>query len=306
VLVTCPNAFCQESATSFSVSIYVNVDDIEYEEGKLTQSYFNLNLDANKSFCVLIFSPSTDYSTRRDERTSYSEGWYSLSQEYFPRGLELRFSYDEIICEKEILEYGILFGVNITTIDYTEDPLSVKASLSSPLRSEWEINGTIKEVTPEEGAPYTVYGLPYIEKAMKDYDLKELFLLKIQITREVNSEQALLLLPPIAMFVLLLASLLLIWKNDLSNSLKVYLAVAFPAITYLTYLKEITPPVLTFVEKLTVIDIILCFLFAIAAVFICVFRERIKKWLHNLLHKLLHMYNDMYKMWTIKRKKREQ
>jgi len=261
-----PNSFCQEPSNSLRVSGYVNIDKIYYEEGKLSQNHFHLTLDVNSSFGIVIFSPTLEYSSQWDNRTSFSEGWHYLSQDYFPRDLELGFSYDELLFDKEILEYGILFGINVTTQDMNENSRQVSASIDSSLRAMWEIEGTIEEVTKEEGAKYVAYGISLIDKRVETYNIKQLFLLRIQLTRKYDCEQKILVIPPVFMLGLLIVSILLIWKNQLSDSLKVYLAVAFPSITYLTYLKENTPPVMTFVENLTLFVMIMCFLFAIAAV----------------------------------------
>lgn len=120
ILVAFPKSFCQELNSNSSNMLYidtiVNVDDINFKEGKLTQGFFRLRLEANKSFGVFIFSPSIHYNNLWDDRTSYLDGWYHLLQQYFPRGLEARFNLNELIFYNEVLEYGYYLVLTLLLI----------------------------------------------------------------------------------------------------------------------------------------------------------------------------------------------
>lgn len=227
-------------------------------------------MDANKSFGVFIFSPSIDYSNTWDDRTSYSEGWYDLSQEYFPRGLEIKFNFNELIFYNDVLEYGILLDVNITA---QEGKQTIYTNLNPSLQDKWAINGTIKEVSIEEGARYAKYGIEAVNSSIQSYNIEELYLLRIQISRKLNAETTLFWVPPIFMFALLLVSGLLIYNDDLANALRVYLAVIFFSFSYMSILKEITPPTMTSIEILSLLDSTLSLILAFSAIVIHSFRK---------------------------------
>lgn len=268
-LVVFPKSFSEELGSNSSNILYmhtiVNVDDINFNEGKLTQGFFRLRLEANKSFGVFIFSPSIQYNNLWDDRTSYLDGWYSLSQQYFTRGLEENFNFNEWIFCNEVLEYGILFGVNITI---HKDARTIRTDLNPSLQDEWAINGTIEKVSKEEGARYAVYGMETINSSIQSHNIKELYLLRVQISRKLNVETFLIWIPPFFMLALLIVSGLLIYRNDLANSLRVYLAVVFFSFSYLSMLKEITPPKMTSIETVTLFDATLCLILAIIAIVI--------------------------------------
>jgi len=258
------------SSNTLDIRAIVNVDEIIFEDGKLTQSYFRLDLDANKSFGVFIFSPSIHYSNTWDDRTSHSDGWYDLSQEYFPRGLEVKFNFNELIFLNDILEYGVLFGVNITA---QEGKQTIYTNLNPSLQDKWTINGTIEKVSKEEGARYAIYGIETVNSSIQSYNLKELYLLRIQVSRKMNVETTLLWVPPFFMFALLLVSGLLIYNDDLANALRVYLAVIFFSFSYMSILKEITPPTMTSIEILSLLDSTLSLILAFIAIVIHSFRK---------------------------------
>lgn len=266
-MVVFPKSVSKELSSNSSNMLYidaiVNVNDINFKEGISTQSFFHLSLEANESFGVVIFSPSLDYNNLWDDRTSYLDGWCEVSQQYFPRGLEVKFNLKEIVFLNDVLEYGILFGINITTHKHVS---SLQANLKPSLQDAWTINGTIEQVSEEEGAQYTAYGIKAINSSIQFWNLKELYLLRIQISRKPNLETTLFWIPPISMFFLLAVSGFLIWKKDLGNSLRVYLAVIFFAFSYLSLLRDITPPTMTSIESLTLFNAILCLLLSIFAI----------------------------------------
>jgi len=259
-----PRATCQET-NMIHIRAIISISDINFKEGKLTLYGLHLTVDVNKSFGVYLFAPSMYANNYWDEPSHYEDGWYSLWRQYFPNGIEMKFNLKEWVFYNEVLECGIVIGLNVTA---HKDTRNIDADLNLPLKDEWDVNGTIVKVSKEEAALYTVHGMSAINSSIRNRKIREFYLLRIQVNRKPNIEKTLSWLPPIAMLCLLFASILVIWKGTLANSLRICLAVAFPSIAYLSFLTETTPPVLTSIEWFTLFDIGLCFTFTILAVLV--------------------------------------
>jgi len=268
-----PRASGQETGI-VHIRATINVSDINFKDGKLVLYGLHLTVDANSAFCVYFFSPSMYWPNYWDQSSIAEDDWSFLTRDYFSNGIEVKFKLKEIIFLNEVLEYTMVIGLNVTAYDRTRN---VYTDLNLPLQDEWHVNGTVVEVSAEEAAPYTLYGMEAINSSIQNYNIKDFYILRIQISRKPDVEKALNWLPPIAMFCLLLVSILVIWKGSLSNSLRIYLAVAFPSITYLSFLREITPPIMTSIEWFTLLDVGLCFILAILAVLVNFARPKRRK-----------------------------
>lgn len=273
-----PRATSQET-NMVHIRANISIGDISLGEGKITVSGLYLSVDVNKSFGVYLPAPSLSVSNYWDESSHVEEVWYFLGRHYFSNGIEVKFNLKEWVFHNEVLEFGMVFGLNVTAHSST---LEANADLNLHLKDEWDVNGTIAKVSKEEASFYTVHGMSAINSSIRMRNIKEFYLLRVQVNRKLNIERTLNWLPPIAMLSLLIISLLVIWKNTLANSLRIYLAVAFPSIAYLSFLKEITPPVMTSIEWLTLFDIGLCFTFAILAVLVDFIRSMKKKDLEGI------------------------
>lgn len=245
------------------VNAFINISDVNFKDGKLAFQGLYLSIDANTSFGVYIFTTATSIANIWDNRTTYGDGLYSLSQQYFSTGFQLKFSLGGCIFLNDRLECGIVLGLN-TTVSAGKNNAYV--DLNYPLGDEWEAEGTITKVTGEEASHYALYGMSAINSSIRDYNLNQFYVLKIGVTRKFNPKNALLWVPPIFMFILLLFSLILVFKKELANSLLVYVGVDFFAFGYLSSLRDITPPILTSIESLTLVDVSLGLGFSIIAI----------------------------------------
>ena len=266
-----PIANCQESNV-VHIQAFVRIYDVNFNEGKMTLTGFHLSMDANKSFGVYLFSPSKDSPNYWDSSSSTGGGWYWIVRDYFQNGIELKFDFKEWIFYNDALEVNMLFGLNVTTAKYTQN---VNVFLNLPLEDKWNVNGTITKVSKETASRYALYGMQSINSSITQEGIKEFYVFKIEANRKSNLEDSLNWFPPLAMFFLLVVSLLIIWKGTLANCLMIYLTVAFPAITYFSFLKGVTPPIVTSIEWLTLIDIGFSFIFAIIAVIVFFTRKSI-------------------------------
>jgi len=257
-----PNGSCHE-ANSLRINAAIDIDDIDFKQGNLHQSAVYISINVNTSFCIVLFSPSPSDDNIPDARLNYSNGHYYLSRQYYSDGLEIDFFFGEWTFINDRLECGLVIGIDVTT---DESTLDLFVDLDPTLRKEWEANGDITKVSEDKATRYVAFGISTIRSEVRNYDLKELFLLKVQIIRKLNAETVLNWLLPTAVLCFLLASVLIMLKVGVAISPVLYLYVAFPTIAHLSFLNEITPPLMTSIEWLTVSDITLCFAFAIATV----------------------------------------
>jgi hypothetical protein len=257
------------------VNAFINVSDVDFKDGKLAFQGLYLSIDANASFGVYIFTTATSIANMWDTRATYRDGFYLLSQQYFPNGFQLKFSLGGCIFLNDRLECGIALGLNRTV---NAGANNAYVDLNYPLGDEWEAMGTITEASGEEASHYALYGMSAINNATAYYNVNQFYVLKIDVTRKLNPKNALLWVPPISMFALLLFSLLLVFKRDLANSLLVYVGVDFFAFGYLSSLRDITPPVLTSIESLTLADVSLGLILSIVVIlWTSVGKKRLRK-----------------------------
>ena len=259
-----PKATCQETNT-VHIRADISIGDINFSEGKLTFSGLYLSVDVNNSFGVYLFAPSAFSHNYWDESSHVEEGWYFLGRHYFPNGMEVKFNFKEWVFHNEVLEYDMVIGLNVTA---NGSALLINTDLNLQLKDEWDVNGTIAKVSKEEASRYAIYGMSAINSSIRMHNIREFYLLRIQVNRKFNIENVVLWLPPFFMLLLLLASILLVYRKDLANSLRVYLAVVFFSFSYLSMLKEITPPIMTSIEAFTLFDATFCLFLAIIAILI--------------------------------------
>ena len=257
-----PHAFCQDPDL-IRIRTNISISDISFNEGKLTLYGLLTIVEARESFGLLVLTPALYTPNIWDECSQYENGWCSLRSMYFSDGVELRFNLKEPVFLNDVLECGIVIGLNVTAQDSIKivDPI-----LNLHLREEWEIRGDLIKVSLEEASQYTAQGMWAINSSIQNYNIKEFYLLKILTLRKPNIQNAVLWLPPIFMFTLLVVSILLVYKKDLNNSLKVHLTVSFFSFGYLLLLREITPPTMTSIESFTLVDTLLCILISIIAI----------------------------------------
>jgi hypothetical protein len=133
-----PQGTCQNT-NDVNISAYISVSDVDFKDGMLTFPNLYLRIDANESFVVYIFTTALPSPTLGDGRTTYDNktGIYSLSQQEFPNGFQLKFSLGELSFMNDRLECGIAIGLNITA---NTGAKNVYPDLNFPLRDDWNIN----------------------------------------------------------------------------------------------------------------------------------------------------------------------
>lgn len=247
------------------VNAYVTVSDVDFKNGVLTFPSLYLSIDANESFIVYVFTTALPSPTLGDSRTTYDNktGIYSLSQQEFTNGLQLKFNLEGLSFVTDRLECGIAIGLNVTA---NTGAKNVYPDLNFPLRDDWNITATITEATGQEASQYALYGMYAINQSIAASNLTQFYVIKIDVTRTFNLKNVVYWIPPIFMLLLLFVSLLLIYEKDLANSLLVYVSVNIFAFGYLLTLRDITPPLLTSIEILTLVDVSLSFVLSIGAI----------------------------------------
>jgi hypothetical protein len=241
-----PQGKCQ-NANSVNITSDFTVSDIDFKNGILTFSPLYLNIDANESFIVAVFTTASTTPTLADSRKTYDNktGLFTLSQQEYPNGFQLKFNLEGMVLVSDQLECGIAIGMNVTA---NVEVKNVYPDLSYSLRDDWNISATITEATSQEASQYALYGMDAINRTIALDNLTQFYVIKIDVTRTFNLKNFMVYwFPPILMLVLLLFSLLLIIKDELANSLLVYISVNIFAFGYLVTLRDLTPPFLTFI-----------------------------------------------------------
>lgn len=261
-----PQGTCQNTGIA-DFNAYPTISGIDFKNGMVTFSSLYLNIDANESFIVYIFTTALPTPTMEDSRTTYDNktGIYSLSQQEFSNGFQLKFSLGEgwtLINDR--LECGIAIGLNITA---NRGAKNVYPSLNFPLQDDWNVTATITEATPVEASQYALYGMYAINQSIALSSLTQFYVIKIDVIRNFKGKNIVYWIPPLLMLALLLVSLKLVREKNLENSLLVYVSVDIFGFGYLLTLMNITPPVFTSIEILTLVDVSLSFVFSIVAIF---------------------------------------
>jgi hypothetical protein len=264
-----PQGTCQNTGI-VDINAYPTISGIDFKNGIVTFSNLYLRIDANESFIVYIFTTALPTPTMGDSRTTYDNktGIYSLSQQEFSNGFQLKFSLGEdwthwtLINDR--LECGIAIGLNITS---SVGAKNVYPTLDFSLQNDWDTNATIKEATSQEASQYALYGTYAINQSIALSGLTQFYVVKIDVTRKPNLNNFLLYWSPLLLvFILLLVSLKLVIERDLANSLLVYVSTAIFAFGYLQTLRDITPPMMTSLEVLTLVDVSLSFILSITSI----------------------------------------
>ena len=264
-----PQGTCQ-NVNIADINVYPTISDIDFKNGIITFSNLYLSIDANESFIVYVFTSALPTPTLGDSRTTYDNGTgiYSLSQQEFSNGFQLKFSlggYLTLVDDR--MECGLAVGLNITS---SLGEKNVYPSLDFPLQNDWDINATIIEATSQEASQYALYGMYAINQSMAISGLTQFYVVRIDITRKDSfnlNNFIFYWIPLILLFTLLFASLKLVIEGDLTNSLLVYISTAIFAFGYLSALRDITPPMVTSLEGFTLVDVSLSFIFSIISIF---------------------------------------
>jgi hypothetical protein len=260
-----PQGTCQNTG-NVDINVYPNISGIDFKNGVVTFSNLYLEIDANESFDVGIFTNALQSPSWVDTRTTYDNktGLYSLQQEEFPNGRQLKFSlggYWTLVDDR--LECGIAVGLNITS---SLGVKNVYPSLYFPLQDDWNVTATITEATPIEASQYAHYGMSAINQSIASGNLTQFYVIKIDVIRNFNGKNTVYWIPPLLMLALLFVSLKLVREKDLENSLLVYVSVDIFGFGYILTLMNITPPVFTSIEILIFVDASLSFVFSMVAI----------------------------------------
>ncbi|MGB8779783.1 MAG: hypothetical protein WCD81_03940 [Candidatus Bathyarchaeia archaeon] len=264
-----PKSTCQNT-DNVDITIYPNISDIDFKNGIVTFSNLYLEIDANESFAVGIFTTALQSPSWIDNRATYDNktGLYSLNQEEFPNGRQLKFSLKEDLTHwtliNDRLECGIAIGLNITS---SLGVKNVYPGLNFPLQDNWNVTATITEATPAEASQYALYGMHAINQSISSSNLTQFYVIKIDVIRISVGINVVYWIPLLFMLALLFASLKLVRERDLENSLLVYISVDIFGFGYLLTLMNITPSVITSIDILTLVDVSLSFVFSIWAIF---------------------------------------
>jgi hypothetical protein len=261
-----PQGTCQNTSIA-DINVYPTISGIDFKNGIVTFSNLLLSIDANESFIVYVFTTALPSPTLGDNRTTYDNqtGIYSLFQPEFSNGFQLKFSLGGCLTlVDDRLECGIAIGLNVTSNLGTK---KVYPSLDFSLQNDWDVNATIKEATSQEASQYALYGMYAINQSIAASNLTQFYVVKIDVTRKPNLNNFIFYwIPPILVFLLLLTSLKLVIERNLENSLLVYVSTTIFAFGYLSTLRDITPPMVTSLEGLTLIDVSLSFIFSITSI----------------------------------------
>jgi hypothetical protein len=259
------------------MDISTTVNGVDFKGGMVNLSNIYVFVTTGQSFILYFFTTASPNPSFGDDRATYDNASrsYTLSELEYPNGFQLKFSLAEssMTFVNDRLECAFAIGLNVTPFGFQINP---DAEINYPLRNDWSPSMSIIPATPAEASRYDLYGTYSVNQAIEISNLTQFYIVKIDLTRNLNLKNVIYWIPPVFMLVLALASMLLIHEDDLSNTLIVTLAIAVFSFGYLVTLNSVTPPALTSIEILTIADVSLSFFLSIIAI-ILKFRHDLQK-----------------------------